>query len=129
MIRRIALQVLGRMWQIPEVFEIAADKAFSDPSSYVRMMAASVIGCLGASYKSLAPRAARLLLEGINRCDPETPEVWESFYEGLFELLQIPINEWPPATTQLSKTDIRQDVIARAKQVAGDGNEREDKGS
>jgi len=119
MIRRIALQVLGRMWGIPEVFDIAADKAFHDPSLYVRMMAASVIGHLGSLHATLTPKAAHLLLQGMSRRDEER-EVWESFYEGLLELLHIPIDEWPSAAKELTDEDIRWDVIARANQLASE---------
>src|SRR5688500_764481 len=42
--RRISLQVIGRMWAMPQAFNIAARKAFYDPSPYVRAAAATFIG-------------------------------------------------------------------------------------
>jgi hypothetical protein len=117
MVRRISLQVLGLMWKRAEVFDAAADKAFHDPSPYVRAMAATVIGTLGAAFPILKRHAARLLVQGLERRHIERDIVWEAFHDGVLNLLGVPANQWPPATRPLKEEDIRWDIIEKAKEV------------
>ncbi len=117
MIRRIVLQILGRMWLVPDAFEIVAQKAFYDPSPFVCMVAATAIGILGANYPNLKTKAAKLLLQGFDQYQTEDQEIWESFYDGLLELLEVPINKWPLAIGELKKEDIDWNLIEKAKSM------------
>jgi hypothetical protein len=123
MIRRIALQVIGQMWTLPEVFEIALSKAFQDPSPYVRAVAATIIGSLGSRYPNLKARSAAALLQGLAQKETLDEYVWESFYYGLLELFDIPPTQWPSPISGLKDSDIRKDLIETAKVLAqGDKN-------
>lgn len=118
MVRRIALQVIGRTWAMPEAFEIAARKAFHDPSPDVQDAAPTIIGFLGARHPYLKPRAASLLVRGWENLEVED-EVWESFHAGLLELFEVPVTEWPLTTRSLKKEDDRWDLITKAKHISG----------
>jgi hypothetical protein len=117
MVRRIALQVLGQMWELPETFEVAAHKVFDDPSPYVRAMAAAVIGSLGARYLYLRSKAAQLLIRGFEQRSTEREIVWESLHDGLLDLLDIPYSERPLPTRGLKEQDIRWDILEKARQL------------
>ena len=49
--------------------------------------------------------------------DQEEQEVWESFYIGLLELFDVPVQEWPLATRKLRPRDLRQDLISKAEEL------------
>lgn len=112
LVRRMAMQVLGRMWGIPEYFAVATHKVIHDPSPYVRSAAATIVGYLGARQAQHREQAAALLLEGVQHRDEAC--VWESCYFGLLELLQVPPKEWPSATRALRPQDVRPEVLATA---------------
>jgi hypothetical protein len=121
MIRRIALQVIGRMWQMPEAFEFAAQKAFVDPSPDVRAVAATLIGYLGRRYPQFQKRSAGALLKGLDKKKDLGDYTWESFYYGLLELLDVPANEWPSPSSTITDSQIRPDLVERAKSIADNG--------
>ena len=118
MVRRIAIQVLGRMWELPEAFPLATEKAFKDPSPLVRAAAATIIGFLGARNSEFKKTAALLLLKGLDDSDRQEVEVWESFYIGLLELFEVPPVEWPLATRELKTEDLNLDLLNQARQLA-----------
>jgi hypothetical protein len=122
MIRRIAVQVVGRMWAVPEAFDIAVKKAFEDPSKYVRSVAATILGFLGARYPNLKQRSATALLQGLSQKDSLDPYTWESFYYGLLELFEIPAQQWPSVASRLNESQIRLDLIERARSLVSAGN-------
>lgn len=118
MIRRIALQVVGQMWAVPQAFDVAIDKAFNDPSDYVRAMAATVIGTLGSRYPQFKRAAAACLLRGTTQKEALDWYVWESFYYALLQLLGVPASKWPQhASGRLRESDVRDDVIAEARTI------------
>jgi hypothetical protein len=119
LIRRIALQVIGRMWEVPEMFEVAKQKAFNDPSEYVRAAAATIIGFLGSRYPELKERSAATLLKGYERKNELDRYTWEAFYYGMLELLKTPVPEWPRSGSGLTQSQIREDVIDKVKLLAG----------
>lgn len=94
MVRRIALHVLGIMWSTADVFDEARRMGEEDPSPFVRMIAASALGHLGAVHVARRRDAAVALLTGFRRTNEE-PEVREAYYFGLLELLQIPMEQRP----------------------------------
>ncbi|HEV8618780.1 MAG TPA: hypothetical protein VGQ70_04735, partial [Candidatus Udaeobacter sp.] len=112
------LQVIGRMWALPEAFEVAVSKAFHDPSPYVRAVAATIIGFLGSRYRQFKSRSAAILLEGLKRREELGDYTWESFYDGLLELFEVPPAEWPSAFGPLKAEDIRADLVEKAKTLA-----------
>jgi hypothetical protein len=118
MVRRIALQVIGRMWALPEAFDLALTKAFHDPSPYVRAVAATIIGFLGSRYPQFQSRSAAALLDGLSKRNELGDYTWKSFYEGLLELLQVPLAEWPSTSAPLKEEAIRTDLVAKAKALA-----------
>ncbi len=124
MIRRIALQVIGRMWAIPEALDLAISKAFSDPSKYVRAAAAKIVGFLGSRYPQLKAKAAAALLDGVQRRNELDAYTWESFYEGLLELLEVPVFDWPSRLAPIKETDVRRDLIERARRIAEQKNRK-----
>ena len=123
MVRRIALQVLGRMWKDMRIFDVAINLAHNDPSPYVREMAASILGTLGKISDRLKPRAAQALLRGFKLDNPEEPELWESFYEGMLELLGVPVQQWPPINSIMDRDEVRDDVLNRVSDLVALANE------
>jgi hypothetical protein len=117
MVRRIALQALSELVPSDQVFELALSMV-QDPSKYVRMVAATAIGTLGAVLLNRAPQAGRLLLENLERCQSESSTEWEWYYEGLLELLQVPQDRRPLATRELRSADVNPEVIAAARSLA-----------
>lgn len=117
MVRRIALQALTELTPSEEVFNLAL-RMSEDPSKYVRMVAATAIGTLGALLPHRAAEAARCLLENFERCQSDADSEWESYYEGLLDLAQVPQDKRPPATRELRAADIQPEVIATARSLA-----------
>lgn len=118
LVRRIAVQVLGRMWGLQDFFDPIASKAFHDESPYVQAAAATALGYLGSKHQDLRPKTAGLLVHGFDSGRLDEPEVWESFYIGLLELFEIPVSEWPLLTRPLRDTDIRWELVERARELA-----------
>ena len=118
MVRRIALQALTALAPSEEVFNLALRMAH-DASKYVRMVSATAVGTLGALLPQRAPEAARFLLENLELRRSNANAEWESYYEGLLDLLQVPQEKRPLATKALSVADIQPDVIAAARSMAG----------
>ncbi len=117
LIRRLTVQVLGRMWALREYFPVIASKAFKE-NAYVRAVAATALGFLGSTYADLKPEAARLLLKGLQEYDPSAPEVRKAFYVGLLELIDAPFSKWPAVASTLKEDDIEQAVLERAQDLA-----------
>jgi HEAT repeat protein len=118
MVRRIALQALAELWPSEDIHDIAIQLMNQDESKYVRMAAATVVGDLGASLPQRAPRAAFELLKALEASNaPKGPE-WESYYEGLLNLLRVPVSARPPATAPLNPRDIDPAVLAAARALA-----------
>jgi hypothetical protein len=117
MVRRIALQALTELAPSDEVFNLALRLA-QDPSKYVRMVAATAIGALGALLPRRAAEAARFLLANFERRQSTADAEWESYYEGLLDLLKVPQDGRPPATKDLRSVDIQPELIARARSLA-----------
>lgn len=113
LVRRIALQILADWWCLEEVFEIAAQMAFSDPSPFVRAVAASAIGRLGHAHHRLRSSAAALLLRGVKDRAEECPEVWESFYDGMLELAGVPPAKRPYRSGGLTPEDVDPGILSR----------------
>jgi hypothetical protein len=124
MIRRIALFVYGNMWSRPEAFDIACQKAFDDPSPYVRLVAAPIIGHLGRVHPELKRRAAAALVKGLDRLGPleQVPEeenvLWGAFYDGILDLYAIPLDERPLPTRAIREENVRRDLIGQARHDA-----------
>jgi HEAT repeat protein len=118
MIRRIALQVIGRMWALPEALDLAISRAFNDPSKYVRATAAKIVGFLGSRYPQLKSRSAAALLEGVEKRNELDGYTWESFYEGVLELLEVPVSDWPSRLTPIKEADVRRDLIDQTRRIA-----------
>lgn len=118
LVRRIAIQVIGRMWGLRESFSSVAFHAFRDESPYVQAVAATALGHLGSKYEELRPEAARLLLKGFSEKNPDEPEVWESFYSGMLELLDVPISNWPPQVGGLRDEDVKSEIVDRIRKIA-----------
>lgn len=119
MIRRIAIQVLGQMWDDRDAFGIAAEKAFNDPSELVRMIAATTVGHLGARYPDLASQAGHLLARGFHETLGVDQELWEAFHRGLLYLFDVPVQQHPNAANQLKPSEVRWDLLARAECLGG----------
>lgn len=117
MVRRIALQALTELVPSEDVFNLALRMA-EDRSRYVRMVAATTVGTLGAQLPKRAAEAARLLLENFERCQSNADAEWESYYEGLLDLVQVPHDKRPLVTRDLRSSDIQPEVIATARSLA-----------
>jgi hypothetical protein len=120
MVRRIALQVIGRKITDIRAFGIAEGKVREDRSPYVKAVAATLLGFLGAKYPDLRSRAARLLLEGFERRGHLEAEVWESHYEGMLELLNVSPTEWPDPTTDWDESTIDDSLVLRIRAIAAE---------
>ena len=92
MVRRIALQTLGRRFTNKEHFWHVVKAVESDPSPYVRMAALTMLGHFGSVYPELSRSAAKLLLDNIRS---EDEFISQSAYEGIWELMGVPTAEWP----------------------------------
>jgi hypothetical protein len=117
MVRRIALQARTELAPSEEVFNLAL-RMTQDPSKYVRMVAATAIGTLGALLTRRAAEAARFLLENFERRQSTADSEWESYYEGLLDLVQVPYDKRPLAPRDLRSADIQPEVIATARSLA-----------
>jgi hypothetical protein len=117
MVRRIALQALTELAPSDEVFNLALRMA-EDSSKYVRMVAATAIGTLGALLPRRAAEAARFLLENFELRHSAADSEWESYYEGLLDLVKMPRDKRPLATRDLRSADIQPEVIAVARSLA-----------
>jgi hypothetical protein len=110
---------MADLWPDKASFVLAYE-LISDSNTYVRMIAASTRGELAARLPEVQAECARTLLNRFN--DPairNSPE-WESYYIGLLNLLSVPMADRPLATRQLTKRDIRDDVLQRAQELASD---------
>lgn len=119
MVRRIALQALAELWPSSEIHDVAIQLLNQDESKYVRMAAATVVGSLGAALPHRASRAAAVLLDAFEASSVTGGSEWESCYEGLLNLLCVPVSARPPAATALSTSDIDPAVVAAARALAG----------
>jgi len=119
MVRKIAVQVLCDWWVLPEYFNTASQLAFNDPSIDVRMAAAVSVGNLGKYHPELRREAAKLLLRGF-ASSREEQELWESFYEGMLQLLEIPYEQRPDPTKDLRPEDVDDSVLEKVKRIPGD---------
>ena len=117
MVRRITLQALTELAPSEEVFNLALRMA-QDSSKYVRMVSATAIGTLGALLPRRAAEAARFLLENLERGQTTADSEWESYYEGLLDLVQVPQDKRPLVTRDLRSADIEPQVIATARSLA-----------
>ena len=116
MVRRIALQALTELAPSDDVFNLALRMA-GDSSKYVRMVAATAVGTLGALLPRRTAEAARFLLENFERCQAAADYEWESYYEGLLDLVKAPQDKRPLATRDLRSADIQPEVIATARSL------------
>jgi HEAT repeat protein len=116
MVRRIALQALTELTPSAEVFNLALRMA-EEPSKYVRMVAATAIGTLGALLPQRTAEAARFLLENFERRQATADAEWELYYEGLLDLVQVPQDKRPLATRDLRMADVQPEVIATARSL------------
>lgn len=121
MLRRIALQVIGRMWALPEAFNVAVDKVFNDPDTEVRAAAAGVIGFLGGKYRELRKESAKIIVRGLQTRSDTDDYVWSSFYFALLELFHVPFEDWPLPIEPLTEDKINRGLIEKAKAVATAG--------
>jgi hypothetical protein len=123
MIRKIALQVYGRMFEKPDAFDIAERMAFEDESPYVRIAAARILGFLGDRYRSLQMKSALALLRGFHENSGLDLGTRESFYFGMLELLSIPVQEWPFPGPELLADNARvAETVERVKALAESQN-------
>lgn len=124
MIRKIALQVYGRMFQKSDAFNVAERMAFEDDSPYVRIAAARILGFLGGCYESLRVKSALALLRGFDQKADLDLSTRESFYFGMLELLSIPAHEWPiPSFGSLTDNAKVDEIIERVKAIVQRGKE------
>jgi HEAT repeats len=117
MVRRIAVQAFTELWPSEEAFQIAR-RMLRDPSKHVRMAAASSIGELGAVLRQRTADAAVLLLELFDSLQSEGGPEWESYYDGLLNIANVPYSKRPLATRPLSRSDVDEDVIRHARALA-----------
>lgn len=115
MVRRISLQALAALFPTGEVFDLALHLSH-DPSKYVRMAAATAIGTLGTRLQERTADAARFLLKNFEQ-SIGTSE-WDSYYEGLLTLAQVPEIRRPLATRELDVKDVDPEVIAKVRALA-----------
>jgi hypothetical protein len=118
MLRRIALQVMGRMWALPEAFDVAVEKAINDPDTDVRAAAATVIGFLGGKYPQLQKKSADVIVKALQERSDPNDYVWSSFYFGLLELLHVPMKDWPSPIEPLTEAKINRALIHDAQALA-----------
>lgn len=86
-----------------------------DSSKCVRMVAARVIGTLGALLPSRTAEAAQFLLENFERGQSISESDWEPYYEGLLDLTRVPEKSRPPATKDRGISDIDPAVVEAAR--------------
>lgn len=121
----IAIKVLGTFWKIPD----AIDEAETILRDYTAAPLAQISACyaiasLGREHPHLRSRSARLLLSVLdasrssNEFDVYEHDVEESSYRAIFDLLGLPIDEWPPVGQRIKKSQMREDVIVSARRVA-----------
>jgi hypothetical protein len=116
MVRRIALQALVRLSATNEVLRLAMDMT-TDPSVYVRMVAATAVGTIASLRPERASEAAELLLDGFARLQSGGGVEWESYYEGLLELTSAPQGARPLATKDVQMRDVNPAVIEAARRL------------
>jgi HEAT repeat protein len=118
MIRKIALQVYGRMFGKSDAFDLAERMAFEDDSPYVRIAAARILGFLGGCNESLRVKSALALLKGFHQKADLDLSTRESFYFGMLELLSIPAQEWPiPGFGSLTDDARVDEIIKRVRAI------------
>lgn len=118
MIRRIAVQILAQWWLLKEAFPLVLEKAFEDPSPFVRAIAASSIGQLAKAYPELELEAARALLRGIGSHGKEQRDVWGAFYESMMELMGVDWRERPTNPGDLNPRDLDPVVLEGIQRIA-----------
>jgi HEAT repeat protein len=118
MLRRIAVKVLGQWWKVREVFEPIARSAFSDPSPFVRQVAASALGELGSEHPDLKSASASLLLKGLERYGQEERSVWGAFYEGILILAGVPPSRWPARPDESAPEKLDRDILEEVRRLA-----------
>lgn len=116
MVRRISLQALSELSPSDDVFCLALRMA-EDRSKYVRMVAATTIGVLGASMPRRTPEAARCLLEKFDQHRSAGDPEWEYYYEGLLDLLGVPVQKRHSVNRELRVTDIDAELIGTARSM------------
>ena len=124
MVRRIALQTLADLFPRDDIFDLAV-ASLHDPSAYVRMIAASAVGTLGATLVSRAGEAAAVLLQRFERSHIDDDPERVAYYDGLLNLMEIPWNIRPLPTRPLRAKDIDTAVIAAARELATRSKDRE----
>jgi hypothetical protein len=110
--------MLAELWPSAEIHETACQLLLKDPSQYVRMTAATVVGELGAAVPARAPQSARVLLRVFDSMASTQGPEWEACYEGLLNLLRIPETARPEATRPLSPGDLDSTIVERARVLA-----------
>lgn len=117
MVRRIAVQVLCDWWVLPEHFGTASQLAFNDPSIEVQMAAAVSLGNFGKHHPVLRQEAATFLLQGFENSSGDQ-ELWESFYEGMLQLVEVPYDSRPDPTIALQSEKIDNEVVKTVRTIA-----------
>jgi HEAT repeat protein len=118
MVRKIALQALAELWPSPEIHKIACQLLRDDPSKYVRMAAATVVGDLGAAMPERASQSAQVLLGAFDSMTSARGPEWEACYEGLLNLLRIPAAARPAAARPLSMSELDPTIVEKARAIA-----------
>jgi len=117
MVRRIAVQAFTELWPSEEAFQIAR-RMLHDPSKHVRLAAAASIGELGVELRQRTADAAALLLERFDSLQSEGGPEWESYYDGLLTIANVPYGKRPLATRSLHRSEVDEDVIRHARALA-----------
>jgi hypothetical protein len=118
MVRKIAIQALAELWPSAEIHEIACQLLLDDPSKYVRMAAATVVGDLGAAIPEQASQSAQILLRAFDGMTSTRGPEWEAYYEGLLNLLRMPAAARPAATRPLCPEDLDSKIVEKARAMA-----------
>jgi hypothetical protein len=84
----------------------------------VRMIAAVVVGDVARRSAAWRRIAARVLLRRFEALSATPNEEWESCYEGLLNLADVPVDQRPCPTERLSAAHARKDVVEQARRWA-----------
>ena len=118
MIRRIAIETLTSRWGLHEYFPIAIACIKEDSAPEVRDAAAIGIGFLGSRHADLRQRAASVLLSGFESSCPHDIVSAESYYCGILELLDIPLDERPSPFKDFTVDEIRWEFVDQARMLS-----------